>query len=58
MSQLHNSLIHIEPKRADKCCCRYTDAHSNPDEVTDKPDLAGLSTDFDTVKTIRNGFVG
>jgi hypothetical protein len=37
-------------------CCRYTDAHSNPDEVTDKPDLTGLSTDFETVKAIRSSF--
>jgi len=37
--------------------CGYIDAHSSPDEVTDKPTLTELKIDFDEVCKIRSEFV-
>jgi ABC-type multidrug transport system ATPase subunit len=38
-------------------CCLYTDAHSNPDDVSSKPTLSELKTDYEEIFNIRSEFV-
>lgn len=38
-------------------CCQFVEAHTNPDEVMDDPNLALLKEDFDRVQNIRSCFV-
>lgn len=37
-------------------CCGFTDAHSDPDELAQKPDLEGLKIDFEKVIKIQKEF--
>ncbi|MEI6316369.1 MAG: AAA family ATPase [bacterium] len=37
-------------------CCRYTNAHSNPEEVITQPTVAELKLDFDEFETIHKQF--